>query len=247
MGDTRRRTLLSLAIGAALALAAPGAASAATVIGQTGTPHADIVSLSDDQAFVQSLTDPDDGGAAYRAPSGGVITSWSAMANTVPNRTLKLLVLRHTSGASYNVIARDGPRTLSQTSQLNTFGPVSIRIAAGDYIGNYTPNGQPSGFSSGLFVGVAGELVRTGDGEPGAVFTHDGSNYGNNRANVSATIEPDADGDGFGDETQDKCPSSANTQGACAKKKKCKKGKKKGKGKAAAKKKKNGCKKRKKK
>jgi hypothetical protein len=32
---------------------------------------------------------------------------------------------------------------------------------------------------------------------------------------VQADIEPDADGDGFGDETQDGCPSQGTTQGAC--------------------------------
>lgn len=32
---------------------------------------------------------------------------------------------------------------------------------------------------------------------------------------VNATIEPDADKDGYGDETQDKCPSSAATAGTC--------------------------------
>ena len=32
---------------------------------------------------------------------------------------------------------------------------------------------------------------------------------------AQATIEPDADGDGFGDETQDACPSQAGTQGQC--------------------------------
>ena len=32
---------------------------------------------------------------------------------------------------------------------------------------------------------------------------------------VAATIEPDADGDGFGDETQDQCPSQPGTQGQC--------------------------------
>lgn len=32
---------------------------------------------------------------------------------------------------------------------------------------------------------------------------------------VAATIEPDADGDGFGDETQDQCASQATTQGPC--------------------------------
>ncbi len=32
---------------------------------------------------------------------------------------------------------------------------------------------------------------------------------------VQATVEPDADGDGFGDETQDGCPSQKTTQGPC--------------------------------
>ena len=32
---------------------------------------------------------------------------------------------------------------------------------------------------------------------------------------LQAVIEPDADGDGFGDETQDGCPTQASTQGAC--------------------------------
>jgi hypothetical protein len=31
-----------------------------------------------------------------------------------------------------------------------------------------------------------------------------------NRINASATLEPDADGDGFGDETQDNCPGTGN-------------------------------------
>jgi hypothetical protein len=33
--------------------------------------------------------------------------------------------------------------------------------------------------------------------------------------NVQATIEPDADNDGFGDETQDQCPTQASTHGPC--------------------------------
>ena len=42
-----------------------------------------------------------------------------------------------------------------------------------------------------------------------------GSNEAANELLVAATIEPDADGDGFGDETQDQCPTQATTQGAC--------------------------------
>jgi hypothetical protein len=32
---------------------------------------------------------------------------------------------------------------------------------------------------------------------------------------VNADVEPDADRDGFGDETQDQCPTNASTQGSC--------------------------------
>src|SRR5690606_7431051 len=32
---------------------------------------------------------------------------------------------------------------------------------------------------------------------------------------VTAVVEPDADGDGFGDETQDLCPAAAPLQGPC--------------------------------
>ena len=32
---------------------------------------------------------------------------------------------------------------------------------------------------------------------------------------VQASIEPDADNDGFGDETQDQCPTQATTHGPC--------------------------------
>jgi hypothetical protein len=42
-----------------------------------------------------------------------------------------------------------------------------------------------------------------------------GSTQTANELLVAATIEPDADGDGFGDETQDQCPRQKSTQGAC--------------------------------
>jgi hypothetical protein len=35
------------------------------------------------------------------------------------------------------------------------------------------------------------------------------------RLNVAAVLEADADGDGYGDETQDRCPSDRSTQGPC--------------------------------
>jgi hypothetical protein len=42
-----------------------------------------------------------------------------------------------------------------------------------------------------------------------------GSNEATGELLVAATIEPDADRDGFGDETQDQCPSQKGTHGPC--------------------------------
>ena len=42
-----------------------------------------------------------------------------------------------------------------------------------------------------------------------------GSDLAPNELTVQASIEPDADHDGFGDETQDQCPTQAATQGPC--------------------------------
>jgi hypothetical protein len=42
-----------------------------------------------------------------------------------------------------------------------------------------------------------------------------GSNQSTGELLIAGTIEPDADGDGFGDETQDQCSTQKTTQGAC--------------------------------
>jgi hypothetical protein len=60
------------------------------------------------------------------------------------------------------------------------------------------------------------------DPPPGTRVTYEpGSNH---QIDVSAVLEADADHDGFGDETQDQCPTNGTTQGPCpvAPKKKCK-------------------------
>ena len=49
---------------------------------------------------------------------------------------------------------------------------------------------------------VAGEAARSSKSTAGELL-------------VQADIEPDADGDGFGDETQDGCPSQSTTEAAC--------------------------------
>jgi len=64
--------------------------------------------------------------------------------------------------------------------------------------------------------GVAGETERRFQTPytVGSETLFDGPYLGY-RLDVSAQLEPDDDGDGFGDETQDQCPTSASTQGPC--------------------------------
>ena len=65
-------------------------------------------------------------------------------------------------------------------------------------------------------INSTGATVRyfNGDTQPGQSNTYtpfaSGSIYP-----VSARLEADADNDGFGDESQDQCPTDARTQGAC--------------------------------
>jgi hypothetical protein len=234
----------------ALAVAAvfPAGAQGAEVLGSTG--GADIC------ADNQTSTSPSvETGADFVANSAGVITSWSTLAGVGAGYSLKVVVLRRPNPLeldTYAKVAEDIVRPLATPSTLNVVTGTHIPIDAGQFLGVFVPNGQPGGFGYCYnAAGGAGNQYRYAPGDltvggPSALFTGGGSV----RLNLSAIVEPDADKDGFGDETQDLCPTSPATQGACpvvTTKKKCKKKKrKKGKSAAAAKKKK-GCKKKRKK
>ena len=90
-------------------------------------------------------------------------------------------------------------------------------IGVGDRIGiGYT---KPMDFAQ-LHTGAAmGNIYyRTGAGldhPAGTEQTY--ANTGSSELLIQGTVEPDADGDLFGDETQDGCPTNANSQGACTK------------------------------
>jgi hypothetical protein len=88
---------------------------------------------------------------------------------------------------------------------------VRFKVAGGEYIG-IVPGapgrcGYP-GFSPS-------DLYRFGTpvSSVGTPFTS--TQNGPFRLDVAAVVEPDADGDGFGDESQDGCPSQADTQDTC--------------------------------
>jgi hypothetical protein len=198
-------------------LASPSASSAATQVGQTVDPSSSF--CSQNTTWLQS-TSPSN---QYVVPTDGVITSWSFLGGSIAPSQLKLKV-GHVGTTSLTIVGESAPQTPAANS-LNTFS-TRISVHALDVIGFYwpSPNARCANTSAPGYT----EVFTNGDILPGAT----GSPIqpeANVQLDISALLEPDADHDGFGDQTQDQCPTNAATQGPCPvthKKKKCKKHKK---------------------
>lgn len=210
MGCSWAMKLRLLLVAAALlgtAVVTASTATAATTIGYLapGTPQP-----SGEHVIVAFSPGP-----IYTVPSAGVITSWSVNGGTPAPFTGRMaLQLFHVEtdphggqltasvvGASKPLYVPAGVST--QVSQ--------VPVAGGEQLGVYFPDPGPV-FPSGLdSTACSGDLV------DGATYV-EGQNLSceNGRAvNITATVEPDADGDRFGDETQDRCPGIPGTAGGC--------------------------------
>lgn len=122
-------------------------------------------------------------------PVDGVVTSWQTTTSSANAATL----VRVRAGEVAEWARRtDGHSGVGAGSEVI---PVSLRVRAGDRL--------TVGFS-GTFTGT----VPAPAGSPALVWrTKDGDTVqADARIALSAAIEPDADGDGKGDETQDECP-----------------------------------------
>jgi hypothetical protein len=184
------------AVAAAMALAAP--ASASDVIGEAYGSSGGIP-CSNGVTYIQAQSTDN----RYAAPYDGVITSWTTD-GFWDNATFK--VARLSSGSSYDVVAKDGPRTT--TFNVPATYAVRIPVRQGDVIGAYVPN--PSNCT---YTGAAGDTLGISAGDVTGPGSFDSTQ--NRSLPISAQIERDADNDGYGDETQDGCPGNASTHGAC--------------------------------
>jgi hypothetical protein len=138
-----------------------------------------------------------------------------------PGQTLKLKVLRRDviDAAKFLVVGEDGFRPLN-TAGVESFpnptspAPVRIPVAGGDLLGQTT--GPVDGVACVNATVPAGDKWRALLGDPAVGTTRTfGAPFDQRRVNISAVVEPDADGDGFGDETQDRCPGLAGTVNGC--------------------------------
>lgn len=202
----KRSGMAVLGLLAAMSLAGASAASAATEFGDACAAN-DVTESTPITLFeIAAVGNP----LPTSAPSAGVITRWKV--NVIPApvtlpQTLK--VLRPNAAAKTAQIVGEDTRNVS--GGLNSF-ETRIPVQAGDRLGLFGP-GEPGTLiceSTGAHVlgvfaggGSIGATVNFAEIAPEA------------RVPVSAVIEPDVDNDGYGDETQDKCPQSAAAQTVC--------------------------------
>ncbi len=198
-----RKTKLALATLSLslLTLAAAAPAFASDSIGQLNPPYSGAV--CGPAAVVQTGVQP--GTAVYWLPPGedAVITGWRTQ--TGPSAgSAKLLVLRPTGAANqYAVIGSDGPRPVAALSA-PSFGGLRIPIQPGDAVGLYASGVNCGSYFSGSAYTESAFPVGL---DPAMGTTIGATGFGSFFAlEVQATVERDADGDGYGDDSQDLCP-----------------------------------------
>ena len=153
------------------------------------------------------------GGGPLAAPAAGVVTRWKVNSAVAlpPGLTLseRMRVFRGTGVTNeFQTIAESAPGAIGAGA--NTF-ETRIPVQAGDRFGVSAPAGPSSLVFFCPTASSEDKLgLKEGDVPPGAKATYTPAE--NLQLALSVTIEPDADNDGFGDETQDKCPTSAAVQ-----------------------------------
>jgi Ca2+-binding RTX toxin-like protein len=151
-------------------------------------------------------------GRVVQAPTNGVIVRWRVGDGS---GAMTLRVIRG-AGANFTGVARGAtvsvtipPSPPGQPPAVSTFD-TRLPVAAGDYLGVDLAAGASVGYREPAGAQLPVFFPPLGDGE-----TRAPSGTGADEGLVNADLEPDADGDGFGDETQDLCAKDATTQGLC--------------------------------
>ena len=189
-----------LGVVATLSLVAAQGASAATEVGSPCSASSAINNYTFFQVGRAPSTLP------LTVPSAGVVTQWKVVSAAPSVGAEQLKVFRGTgNGNEFTVIAASANRVV--TTGLNVFN-TRIPVAAGDRFGVSGDVFYCSTTNTLDVLGYAPEVVPVGTTK---VFT----TAPDIQVAVTAVVEPDADGDGFGDETQDQCPQSASLQTAC--------------------------------
>jgi hypothetical protein len=158
------------------------------------------------------------GGTSTAAPSDGVVVRWRVLNAEPGPYTLRVVsFLPGSSGGvyrTYRVLHSSATETVTAAagplfSKISSF-QTRLPIPAGAYLGLGKAPGRDFGFQAGGGSATYSQVDNVSDGLAASGETHNGTFL------YDADIEPDVDGDGYGDVTQDSCPSSASIhEGPC--------------------------------
>ena len=149
---------------------------------------------------------------SYVAPFSGVLTSYSHFADGNAG-SVQALVLRAGADAAHKVVAAKSPKQAVVPSTLTSFA-IRLPVRAGERLGI---GFSQTGMSCFVATSAADTTVAAApfDADTTSDFASVGFDLTGGRPNVSAVLEPDVDGDQYGDVSQDLCPQSKLTQAAC--------------------------------
>lgn len=211
-----KRRFLSVGIAAigALGLFGPGTASAATEFGDTCSGNSAVPS-----PYTLTTLSAPAGALPLTAPISGVITKVKMqVATALPSGLLipeQVKLLRSAGGNNFTVTNQTNINVGTGSNVAEARMPVQAGERLAVHGLPFTYEGSSiAGYEFYCGSGTEGTLgAVSGDVPQGS--TSEFAPVTEGRVPLAAVIEPDADGDGFGDETQDGCPQSAATQAPC--------------------------------
>jgi hypothetical protein len=186
-----------------LVLVGAETAPAAVEVGSRCEAHTGLL-VSDGIVFPFTAGDP----LPSSSPTNGVATSWTVHTGSTDTHYQGLKVLRTTSDPDVVEVVAETPREAVTKGS----GPIPIRfpILRGDRFGLSGSLGVPV-CDTDSTTDVIG--VTQGSGQPGQRDSfHKLSGY---QLALSVVVEPDLDGDGYGDESQEPCPELITLQAPC--------------------------------
>jgi hypothetical protein len=219
----RPRTIaIASACAAALALAPP--ASAAQSFGSDLTSNPTVGASTTGQPFVfLSYLARTGQVLPLTAPASGVMVKlrFRQAAQGASTRTLATRILTKV-GNTPDFAARTGPNivlqpntaagNIAETVPIDGVGdPKGVPIAAGEYLAMLGPH-----LYAGVLASVSGASHAYAEGDQTSGTRSYGTAASNFEVPLQGVIEPDADGDSYGDESQDSCPGNPVVhKGAC--------------------------------
>jgi hypothetical protein len=171
-------------------------------------------SAGSDSLYVQTALS----GGSTALPARGVVVRWRVLSvPTAPSALSYQLRVLAPSGGGYTVTDSSVEETLAKnlSAEAGAIGRFATRlpVPAGGYVGIAT---GPLLAAPTLFSAPGNTMSKLADGADGTSYASLPATSTTSIVGYDADIEPDVDGDGYGDVSQDSCPSSASVhEGPC--------------------------------